>query len=63
MSDEYKKWGKLSMHQGERLSGDAMETASDPELDKRRKQYATDHTQVLYKFQQFIWILPFIISN
>ncbi|KAG5538830.1 hypothetical protein RHGRI_019399 [Rhododendron griersonianum] len=45
LSDEYKKWAKLSMHHSEKITVDGMETSSDSELDKRRKQYATDHTQ------------------
>ncbi|XP_058225047.1 DAR GTPase 2, mitochondrial-like isoform X2 [Rhododendron vialii] len=45
LSDEYKKWAKLSMNHSEKITVDGMETSSDSELDKRRKQYATDHTQ------------------
>ncbi|KAL7245218.1 hypothetical protein ACSBR2_000522 [Camellia fascicularis] len=47
LSDEYKQWSKLSTTASEKLSDDKVETSVNSELDKRRKQYATDHTQVL----------------
>ncbi|KAL7204015.1 hypothetical protein ACSBR2_017141 [Camellia fascicularis] len=45
LSDEYKQWSKLSTIASEKLSDDKVETSVDSELDKRRKHYATDHTQ------------------
>ncbi|CAL5381055.1 unnamed protein product [Camellia sinensis] len=45
LSDEYKQWSKFSTTASEKLSDDKVETSVDSELDKRRKQYATDHTQ------------------
>ncbi|CAL5331190.1 unnamed protein product [Camellia sinensis] len=45
LSDEYKQWSKFSTTASEKLSNDKVETSVDSELDKRRKQYATDHTQ------------------
>ncbi|XP_028098573.1 uncharacterized protein LOC114298237 [Camellia sinensis] len=47
LSDEYKQWSKLSTTASEKLSDDKVETLVNSELDKRRKQYATDHTQSL----------------
>ncbi|THG11059.1 hypothetical protein TEA_023390 [Camellia sinensis var. sinensis] len=46
LSDEYKQWSKLSTTASEKLSDDKVETLVNSELDKRRKQYATDHTQI-----------------
>ncbi|XP_028079469.1 DAR GTPase 2, mitochondrial-like isoform X2 [Camellia sinensis] len=46
LSDEYKQWSKFSTTASEKLSNEKVETSVDSELDKRRKQYATDHTQV-----------------
>ncbi|KAL7233879.1 hypothetical protein ACSBR1_017480 [Camellia fascicularis] len=45
LSDEYKQWSKLSTIASEKLSDGKVETSVDSELDKRRKHYATDHTQ------------------
>ncbi|KAL7169289.1 hypothetical protein ACSBR2_034354 [Camellia fascicularis] len=45
LSDEYKQWSKLSTTASEKLSDDKVETSVNSKLDKRRKQYATDHTQ------------------
>ncbi|XP_028110229.1 DAR GTPase 2, mitochondrial isoform X1 [Camellia sinensis] len=45
LSDEYKQWSKFSTTASEKLSDDKVEASVDSELDKRQKQYATDHTQ------------------
>ncbi|CAL5423063.1 unnamed protein product [Camellia sinensis] len=45
LSDEYKQWSKLSTTASEKLSDDKVETSVNSKLDKRQKQYATDHTQ------------------
>ncbi|KAI7998490.1 hypothetical protein LOK49_LG10G02646 [Camellia lanceoleosa] len=53
LSDEYKQWSKLSTAASEKLSDDKVETSVNSKLDKRQKQYATDHTQ----FQQHLFEL------
>ncbi|XP_057498826.1 LOW QUALITY PROTEIN: DAR GTPase 2, mitochondrial [Actinidia eriantha] len=45
LSDEYKKWAKLSTAESDELSDDKVEPSGDSKLNKRRRQYATDHTQ------------------
>ncbi|KAL6981432.1 hypothetical protein U1Q18_023061 [Sarracenia purpurea var. burkii] len=44
-SDEYKKWAKLSTAESEIVFNDKMEISGDSKEEKRRKLYATDHTQ------------------
>ena len=49
LSDEYKNWLKLYHNEDESTSADCKaECSAGSEMDvKRRKQYSTDHTQVL----------------
>lgn len=52
-NDEYKQWGKLNARQDDTLSLDDKEKSlAGSHMNKRRKQYPTDHTQVLSLFHQ-----------
>ncbi|KAL7169275.1 hypothetical protein ACSBR2_034340 [Camellia fascicularis] len=59
LSDEYKQWSKLSTTASEKLSDDKVETSVNSELGKRRKQYATDHTQTFLA----TYTLPLLILS
>lgn len=59
-SDGYKKWERLSTHGNDKsFTGQEVEGSSDSKLNmKRKRQYPSDHTQVLVFgiFSNFIWL-------
>lgn len=63
-SDEYKQWGKLNTRQDGTLSlGDREKNIASSHLNKRKRQYPTDHTQVSGLFCQFFLYIDFYESN